>query len=248
MSDTDTTGFGKFVPGFDFLQNLAKGTPSNMPQMPDMAKWVAPSMNVEDLDKRIEELKNVQFWLEQNSRALGATVQALEVQKMTLVTLQGMNFNIGSMASAFAAKPANPAPAAAKPAPEPEPDLDDELDQEFDEDEQDAPDEPVAPKATPKSKANKPKAAASGMVDPMQLWGSLTQQFQHIASNAMKEVATKAQAELAKTAAAKAAAKPNASAAAPKPAAKKPSTKAKTAIKTTAKPARKAAAKKSTKS
>jgi hypothetical protein len=250
MSDTDTTGFGKFVPGFDFLQNLAKGTPSNMPQMPDMAKWVAPSMNVEDLDKRIEELKNVQFWLEQNSRALGATVQALEVQKMTLVTLKGMNFNIGSMASAFAAKPASPAPAAAKPTPEPEPDLDDELDEEFDEDEQDAPDEPVAPKATPKSKT-KPKAAASGMVDPMQLWGSLTQQFQHIAANAMKEVAAKAQAEVAKTAAAKAAPKPSASPTAPKAAVKKPAAKSKAAAKagtkTAAKPASKPMAKKPTK-
>ena len=25
MSDNDNFGFGKFVPGFDFLQNIAKG-------------------------------------------------------------------------------------------------------------------------------------------------------------------------------------------------------------------------------
>ena len=31
MSDTDTTGFGKFVPGFDFLQGLAKGASNNIP-------------------------------------------------------------------------------------------------------------------------------------------------------------------------------------------------------------------------
>jgi hypothetical protein len=39
-------------------------------------------------EKRIEELKAVHFWLEANSKALGATVQALEVQKMTLATLK----------------------------------------------------------------------------------------------------------------------------------------------------------------
>ena len=91
MSDTDTTGFGKFVPGFDFLQNIAKGASNNIPQMPNLGNWVAPTLNVEELEKRIEELKAVHFWLEQNSRALGATIQALEVQKMTLATLKGLS-------------------------------------------------------------------------------------------------------------------------------------------------------------
>ena len=84
MSDSTGSSFGKFVPGFDFLQNLAKGASQNIPQMPNLANWVAPSLNPEELEKRIEELKAVHFWLEQNSRALGATIQALEVQKMTL--------------------------------------------------------------------------------------------------------------------------------------------------------------------
>jgi len=98
MSDTSAFGFGKFVPGFDFLQNLgqaanpgAKGSPQGMP---NMASWVAPTLNIEELDKRIQELKTVQFWLEQNTNALKATIQALEVQKMTLSTLQGMNVNM----------------------------------------------------------------------------------------------------------------------------------------------------------
>ena len=107
MSDSDSSGFGKFVPGFDFLQNLAKGASASVPQMPNMGNWVAPTLNVEELDKRIEELKNVQFWLEQNSRALSATIQALEVQKMTLATLKGMNFNLGDVANAFKLKAAD---------------------------------------------------------------------------------------------------------------------------------------------
>ena len=111
MSDSDSTGFGKFIPGFDFFQNLAKGASANFPQMPNMANWVTPTLNVEELDKRIGELKNVQFWLEQNSRALAATVQALEVQKMTLATLKGMNMNLADMANAFKPHGSDPASA-----------------------------------------------------------------------------------------------------------------------------------------
>jgi hypothetical protein len=62
---------------------------------------------VEDLEKRIEELKAVQFWLDQNAVALKATIQALEVQKMTLATLKGMNFSMGDVANALKLKTAD---------------------------------------------------------------------------------------------------------------------------------------------
>lgn len=97
MSDSSNFAFGKLVPGFDFLQNLAasaaKGQAQAMPQMPDLGHWVAPTMNLQDIDKRIGELKAVQFWLDQNAVALKATIQALEVQKMSLSALKSMNFN-----------------------------------------------------------------------------------------------------------------------------------------------------------
>lgn len=183
MSDTTSTfGFGKFVPGFDFLQNLTKGASASSPQIPSLSSWVAPTISVEEIDKRIAELKAVQFWLEQNARALTATVQALEVQKMTLSTLEGMNVSLGDLTSMFknpaeamlgsmqkasetfagaaqamagagAAAPKTAAPApAVEPAPEPE-------------------------KPAPK------------VIDPMQWWGALTQQFQQIAATAMSEAA-----------------------------------------------------------
>jgi len=164
MSTSDNAGFGKFVPGFDFLQNLAKaagGTGGSASAMPNMAQWLVPSLKVEDLEKRIEELKHVQFWLDQNARALSATIQALEVQKMTMETLKGMNFTMGMPGAAQAAaapKPAPAAPAAPPPAPEPE----------------------------PPAQAH---ADASKVIDPMQLWGALTQQFQQIASSALQDVA-----------------------------------------------------------
>src|SRR3954465_8020514 len=107
MSDSPTLGFGQFVPGFDFLQNIAKGASQAMPQMPNLSNWVAPTLNVEELEKRIGELKAVHFWLDQNSKALGATIQALEGQKMTLATLKGMNFNMGDVANALKLKAAD---------------------------------------------------------------------------------------------------------------------------------------------
>src|SRR5512133_1175784 len=107
MSDSQDAGFGKFVPGFDFLQSLAKGASQTLPQLPNLSNWVAPTLNVDELEKRIDELKAVHFWLDQNSKALGATIQALEVQKMTLATLKGMNFNMGDVANALKLKAAD---------------------------------------------------------------------------------------------------------------------------------------------
>ncbi len=88
MSEPSAFGFGQFVPGFDFLQNLSKNAAQAQPAaaagMPGMASWVAPTLSIEDIDKRIQELKSVLFWLEQNTTALKATIQAMEVQKNDL--------------------------------------------------------------------------------------------------------------------------------------------------------------------
>jgi len=184
MSNADTSGFGKFVPGFDFLQNLAKNASGGLSGgagasgLPNLSQWLVPSLNVEDLEKRIEELKHVQFWLEQNSRALTATIQALEVQKLTMATLKGMNFTMG-MPTAHD-KGATPT-ASGWPMSGTGPSKD-------------------APNKAPSAAAEKPAETSStasgekpapGVVDPLQLWGSLTQQFQTIAANAFKEVSGK---------------------------------------------------------
>jgi len=191
--------FSQFVPGFDFLKNLAGGAASgsgSVPGIPSLASWVAPTLSVEEVDKRIQELKTVQYWLEQNGHALKATIQALEVQKMTLSTLRGMNVRMEDIASAFtrqataAAAVVTPAPAKAAPEPEPE-DIEDIEDEEAPEEEV----EEAAPppkKASRKPAASRAKAAAAegaGVVDPMQWWGSLTEQFQQIASTALQDAA-----------------------------------------------------------
>jgi hypothetical protein len=195
MSDSDTSGFGKFVPGFDFLQSLAKGASSSIPQMPNLGNWVAPTLNVEELDKRIEELKNVQFWLEQNSRALAATIQALEVQKMTLATLKGMNFNISDVANAFKLKAADSVASGMQRAadkvspavePEPEPEAEPEIEAA----------KPTGKSSTAKKPASTKGAAPLATVDPLQLWGSLAQQFQQIAAGALKDATAKSAVDL----------------------------------------------------
>ncbi|MBP6008867.1 MAG: hypothetical protein KA740_14345 [Rhodoferax sp.] len=191
MTDSNDNGFGKYIPGFDFLQNLAKGASQSVPQMPNLGNWVAPTLNEEELEKRISELKAVHFWLDQNSKALGATVQALEVQKMTLATLKGMNFNMGDLANAFKLKATETVATSVHK---------------------------VAEKATATAKtvavaaeqteevakkvgqAAKPAAAAvaAGLGDPMQLWSALTQQFQQIAASAMKEASKATAVDLTK--------------------------------------------------
>ena len=167
MSDSSPFGFGRFVPGFDFLQKLTEGAAAGMPAMPPMANWVAPTMSVEEIDQRIRELKTVQFWLEQNARALAATIQALEVQRMTLATLQGMNvamkdFAGGAFKAADATAPAA-APKTKVPAPAP------------------AAEAPAQEAAQPR------ESAAAPAIDPLQWWGALTQQFQQIAAKAMTD-------------------------------------------------------------
>jgi hypothetical protein len=178
---SDNSSFAKMVPGFDFLQNLAtnpltsplsgtlKSAAASIPQLPNPANWIAPTLSTEELDKRLEELKAVQFWLDQNAKALQATITALEVQKMTLNTLKGMNFNMGDVANAFKLKAADTVASTVISAKE-------RVTSTF-------------TGSKPKAKKTSAKSAAPNLIDPMQWWGSLTQQFGEIAQNAMKDAA-----------------------------------------------------------
>lgn len=186
--------FGFLMPGLDAMRQwtgmgAAPATPPG---------WVAPTMSVEDLDKRIQELKTVQYWLEQNARMIGATVQALEVQKMTLSTLKSMNVHADELAKALRVQPqdlmaawAPKAASMAAPVPEAEKDLPRE--EPFD-----------APPEAPASQAEaaQQEGAAQAGVDPVQWWGALNEQFQNIASSAARDWqhhAQRAQAQMAAT-------------------------------------------------
>jgi prefoldin subunit 5 len=171
----ETPSFTKLVPGFDFLQGLVKNAGA---ALPSIGQWIAPTLNPEELEKRIEELRTVQFWLEQNARMLGATIQALEVQRMTLSTLQTMNVQVEDLRESLKIKmPQAAAPAAPEPSP--------------------APAATKAPARKPAAKKAAAPPAAPAAVDPMQWWGALTKQFTQLATQAMKDGATDAAKNLA---------------------------------------------------
>ena len=204
MSDSGGFGFGKFVPGFDFLQSLVKNAGS---ALPGIGQWVAPTLDPAELDKRIGELRTVHYWLEQNARMLAATIQALEVQRMTLSTLQSMNVQMGELGESLKIKPA---PASMRDGADAARGADD------------ASSEPAhprsargagaragihtptsaptaAPSEAPAPRAGKTEAAKAPppAVDPMQWWGALTHQFAELATQAMKDSAADAAKSLA---------------------------------------------------
>ncbi|MFN4103101.1 MAG: PhaM family polyhydroxyalkanoate granule multifunctional regulatory protein [Tepidimonas sp.] len=178
--------YARYVPGFAFLQGLAGGSPAA--DAPPMTQWVAPVFDVDELERRIRDLKAVHFWLEQNARALQATIQALEVQKMTLATLKGMNVSLHEMAQAFTGSGANAGPSAGP--------------------------EAVTPGGAPASEPPTEAPAAAPEVDPVRWWRSLTDQFQTIAANTLQEMAQHTAAAAA-TAMAASTAAPTAPAASP---------------------------------
>lgn len=217
MSEQTPFNFGKVMPGFDFLQRLAASGSGSTGMLSGLRHWVAPTVDIEEIEQRITELKAVQFWLEQNLMALKATVQTLEVQKMTLETLRGMNMNMAEIARAFTlprSEPASEAPEAppastqssstasrherwpypsrraaasppAAPAAEEEKAAEDEA----------GPAQPArkgghSGRARQRASAPAPApAAASSLTDPMQWWGALTQQFQQIAAQTLRDAA-----------------------------------------------------------
>jgi len=141
MASQPAFSFDNFLPGFDFLKKFAQANPAA--SMPAASQWVTPTLDPEELDKRIQELKSVQFWLDQNAKALSATIQAMEVQRMTLATLQSMNVGMADVAAAMTGQ-ASASSSGAKEAPP--------------------------------------------MVDPMQWWGAVSQQFQTIAAQAVDDM------------------------------------------------------------
>ena len=164
MADTD---FSKFVPGFDFLQGMMKNAGA---AIPGFNQWVAPTLDPEELDKRIGELRTVQFWLENNARMLTATIQALEVQRMTLSTLHAMNVPMADLKDVLKTPPVPPVEPEAKPV------------------------------TTPEADAAEPTGPRPAGADPMQWWNALTQQFTQVASQAMKTAQTAASTPTTKTA------------------------------------------------
>ncbi|HTN48066.1 MAG TPA: PhaM family polyhydroxyalkanoate granule multifunctional regulatory protein [Burkholderiaceae bacterium] len=169
----------------DFMQkmwgNMGMPTPGSlaaltgMPQrMPSM---LAPTVDVDELDKRIADLRAVEKWLELNAGMLRTTIQTLEVQRATIATLKGIG---GAMlAPIVGASEASP-PRVPRPTPTPE----------F-RSVMDTPPAPAAPETAPAQRTRRRKPAeepapslAEDALNPAAWWQALQHQFAHIAAGA----------------------------------------------------------------
>lgn len=161
-----TQTFAGLGAGLGFFQEWMKAAGASIPgmntqspaAMPGMPAWSVPTLDPEELDKRIQELKTVQFWLEQNSRMIAMTIQGMEVQKMTLSTLKGMNVSMDALRETLTAK----TPSSTTDTPRP---------------------------AT-KEEADESPAPPNDLINPMQWWDTLTQQFSQLASQASQTAQT----------------------------------------------------------
>lgn len=68
----------------------------------------APTLSVEELDKKINDLKAVESWLNLNMSMLRGSIQALEVQRGTIATLKSVGASLASGVSDKSLFDANP--------------------------------------------------------------------------------------------------------------------------------------------
>ncbi|MBB3212597.1 hypothetical protein FHW67_001880 [Herbaspirillum sp. Sphag1AN] len=241
LNHNNMPGAGSISDTMEFMRKMwsSMGTPS----------MGIPTLSVEEINKKITDLKTVASWLELNMNMLRATIQTLEVQSATLSTLQAMgailtpNQQDAQKESASAASPfgfsgwpnSTPDSAAAttkadaRPS-EPEPTV-----EEMEEDNGDwgAPpdlaqvkaEEDAAASATATAAAAKASADPhAAMVNPNAWWNLLQDQFQKAVGNVLADQggATPVKPDVASRAAPKKTTKPKAAA--------KPGTRAKPGV------------------
>ena len=140
-----------------FAQNL----PQTLPSM------IAPTLDVEEIDKRIADLRAVEQWLNLNVNMLRTAVQSLEVQRNTIATLRSFG---GAMMTTMTKPGMQPSASVAAPAAAP------------------APSHP--PPKRPRS-AHPAAAAGTLPLNPAAWWGALQEQFTKVAAAASAPVEQK---------------------------------------------------------
>nr|WP_175801543.1 PhaM family polyhydroxyalkanoate granule multifunctional regulatory protein [Burkholderia anthina] len=161
----DMMRMSPFGGGMASFPGAASGLPPSLSSMSDM---MAPLTSVEELDKRITDLRAVEQWLKLNLGMLQSAIQALEVQRATLATLRA--FGAFAQTSMSAAEEAAAAAAQAASAPRA--------------DARPAPDAAAAAGAADASPAGD---AAQQAFDPSGWWNLLQAQFNQLASLAMTQ-------------------------------------------------------------
>lgn len=148
------------------------------PSLSMMSDMLAPLTNIEELDKRVTDMRAVEQWLKLNLNMLQSAIQALEVQRATLATLRSFGaFAQTSMESAHqaatekakAAAAGWPMSGAAK----------------ADAPKEEAAGEPADETAQGEDPSAKPSAAPPPGFDPSGWWNVLQTQFNQLAHLAM---------------------------------------------------------------
>ncbi|HKT99263.1 MAG TPA: PhaM family polyhydroxyalkanoate granule multifunctional regulatory protein [Paraburkholderia sp.] len=173
------TPFGSAFPGSE--PGAGQGLGPSLSMMSDM---MTPLTNVEELDKRITDLRAVEQWLKLNLSMLQSAIQALEVQRATLSTLRAFGAFAQSQMS----------PSNTQGAPEPEP--------------RDARAQPGAQSAGAEQSAGADASAPPPGFDASAWWNLLQSQFNQLAQFAMAQPAAAAEAAQAAAEAAAPRAKP----------------------------------------
>jgi hypothetical protein len=86
-------GMGAMTDTLEFMKNMwsSMGVPGmTIPGATSIPGMIMPSLSVEEIGKKITDLKAVESWLALNMTMLRSTIQALEVQAATISTLQTM--------------------------------------------------------------------------------------------------------------------------------------------------------------
>ncbi|MBC3862766.1 hypothetical protein H8K32_11690 [Undibacterium jejuense] len=197
FSGSDTSGLNSMSDPLGFIKNLWGSL--NIPGM------VAPPMSLDELDKKIKDLKTVESWLNVNMNMLRGTIQALEVQRATIAALQSLGESFAQHAQqatapvAPATKPEShtsnadwPMPAGSHKIPEPavEDEEDDDIDMPPEQTETTA--STSAEATTGESSANNPSQttstpdASTPFATPAAWWGLLQDQFKQAVSKALE--------------------------------------------------------------
>lgn len=174
------------LPSVGGIAQFAQGLPQSLPGM------VVPTLDLNELDRRIADLRAVEQWLALNGNMLHATIQSLEVQRNTIATLKNLGGSMLSTVTRSAAPPAadtgaemvrqaqartaarrSAAPAAPVPLSQPA---------------------PAAPAGTarrrrPKATTKATAVRAAMPIDPAAWWNLLHEQFARVAAVAAAEAA-----------------------------------------------------------
>jgi hypothetical protein len=90
----------------EFMKGMWSSMGFNIPGM------VTPTLDVDELDKRIKDLKAVEGWLKMNLNMLTMSIQGMEVQRAAIAAMQAMGQSGASgdpAANPFASAAMNPA-------------------------------------------------------------------------------------------------------------------------------------------